>query len=310
METFVASFNRAIVGVRQKSIRAGLLSRVCGVEWTATHSAYEVRVATETLLRAAREGDEDAANTGLEFIVFLLMRMPENEDKLLSLKKIYEDGSLTLIFDLLKESMMTTGTLSHGFSNIFILVLPINPQRATSILVQMLRSETYATSETAAGLLPSVGAICPNQLMDSVGEILLSDESNFAFRFRTLPIVSLPAHVLIDWLEKHGIQGARVLARFAPGPFMASHGPELNAVTRYILEKYGDDDIVFSSWMTGMNDGGMFTGSVAERLQQQASAARPFLTYPIAAVQRWARARITFADQNSESFRHWEEEIF
>jgi hypothetical protein len=146
--------------------------------------------------------------------------------------------------------------------------------------------------------------------MDGIGEVMLSKERNFSFLFCKFPIVALPEEVVIRWLEKHGLEGARLVARHVPGPFMGSHGPDLNPVTRFILEKYGNDDNVFSAWYAGIHSGGAFAGSIADHVRQRASIAEAFLNFPIEAVRRWARNEITFADQNVENFRLSEEELF
>ena len=81
--------------------------------------------------------------------------------------------------------------------------------------------------------------------------------------------------------------GRRPNTRTAPpAPFIGEHGrPDLNPVTRYILEKYGDDGNVFSSWVAGMHTGGAFAGSIADHTEERASRARPFLDFPSEAVR-------------------------
>ncbi len=174
----------------------------------------------------------------------------------------------------------------------------------------MMQSESYETSEAAADLFSSVAAVRPQQLMDGIGVVMLSKEGSLNFLFRKLPIMSLSQDVVIQWLEKHGLEGARLLARHVPGPFMGSDGPGLNPVTRFILEKYGNDDNVFSGWVAGMHNTGVFVGSIADHVGQRGSMAEPFLNFPIEAVRRWARAEIMFANENVESFRLSEEERF
>jgi hypothetical protein len=114
--------------------------------------------------------------------------------------------------------------------------------------------------------------------------------------------------VVIQWLEKHGLEGARVLARHMPAPFVGSNGPDLNPITRFILEKYGDDERVFSSWVAGMYSGHGFTGSIADYTERRAAMAEPFLNFPIEAVRRWARGQIQFVEENVPKFRLNEEE--
>jgi hypothetical protein len=307
---FVRSFARTISGVREKKIPSRFLHTFVAWNGPRRTSSAEARLAAQTLLDVAREGDEDAANTGIEFIVFLLMRADDLEDKLVWLQTIFNDKSLDVIFSLLEQVTLKARRPAHSFSEIFIRVLPANPERATSILLQLMQSESYEASEAAAGLFASVATIRPQELMEGIGEILLEKERRFNFLFRKLPIISLPEDVVIGWLEKHGLEGARVLARHAPGPFISKDGPDLNRITLFILEKYGNDDDVFSAWFSGMHGGQAFAGSIADHMEHRAEQAEPFLTFPIEAVRRWARAEISFANENVENLRLTEEERF
>jgi hypothetical protein len=307
---FVNSFIRAMGGVREKKIRAGFLHTFVAWNGPRHTSPVEARLAAETLLAAAREGDYTAADTGIEFMVFLLMRTNDSEDKLAWLQTVFNDKSLDVIFGLLEQATLKSRKLSYWFSQIFTRVLPANPDRATLILIQMMQSESYETSQAAAGLFGAVAGVRPQQLMDGIGKGMLSKERSLRFLFRKFPIVSLPEDVIIQWLEKHELEGARLLARHVPGPFMGSDGPELHPVTRFILERYGNDDNVFSAWFSGIHSGGAFAGSIADHVGKRASMAEPFLNFPIEAVRRWAQSEIMFANENVENFRLTEEELF
>jgi len=304
---FVDSFDRAINGLRQKKIPASFLRTFAAWNGPRHTQPREARQAAQALLDAAREGDEDAASTGIDFIVFLLMRNGSDE-KLEWLQRVFGDGHLEVIYGLLEQATLKRGKLSHWFSQIFATVLPANPDRATSVLIQMMQSESYEISEAAAGLFVPVSKLRPQKLLDGIGEVMLSRASP-AFLFRRFPIASLPDDMLIRWLEAHGLEGARVVARHVPGPFIGNNGPDLNPVTRFILENYGNDDIVFSSWAAGLG-GGLSVGSVADHVERKAAMAEPFLTFPIEAVRRWARSQILFANENAENFRLSEEELF
>ena len=306
---FVNSFDRAIGGVHEGKIPAGFLRSFAA--WNGPRHTWpeEARRAAETLLDATRK-DEKAAETGLEFIVFVLMRTPDSEDRLVWLQKVFHDKSLNVIFGLLEYAAMKIRRQSSRYAQIFVRVLPADPERATSIIIQMMRSDSYEVLEVAMELFSSVGALRPQRLMDGIGDIMLAKDSNLRFLFRKFPVVSLPENVIIQWLETHGLEGARLLARHVPGPFMGSQGPDLHPVTRYILEKYGNDDMVYSGWVTGMQSGHAFAGSVADYTERQASTAEPFLNFPIEAVRRWARGQIAFAAENADRFRISEEELF
>ena len=83
-------------------------------------------------------------------------------------------------------------------------------------------------------------------MMDGVGQILLKNDWDSPVNFHGLPIIALPDDIVIRWLEKHGLNGARVLARHLTRPCIYSEVPSLHPATRYVLDKFGADDIVFS----------------------------------------------------------------
>lgn len=305
---FVNAFGRAIVAVRTKRLRAGFLQTFVAWNGSRHTSPAEARIAAETLLEAASTGDEDAADTGIEFIVFALMRISEEEEKLEVLKAIFEDQSLDVVFGLLERSTLKSQRGSHWFSRIFARVMPANPDRAVGILLQMMQSSSYEVSEAAIGLFASVAAVRPQQLMERIGELMLSGERNMSFLFRKYPIVSLPDDIVIDWVKKHGLDGARLLARHMPGPVVGDDGPDLNPLTRYILEHFGDDDRVFTSWVAGLSSGQAFAGSIADYTERRAAMAKPFLNFPIEAVRRWARGQVQYAEEYVPQFRISEEE--
>lgn len=307
---FVHSFDRAIRAVDAGTIPAAFLRTFAAWNGPRHTLPKEARIAAQTLLAATRKGDNKAAETGLEFIVFLLMRRSDAEDRLEWLQRVFQDKSLNVIFGLLEHAALNVRRQTSRFAEIFARVLPADPDRATSVLIQMMGSEEYEVLEIAAGLFSSVAASRPQQLMDGIGKIMLAKDRSLSFLFRKFPVVSLPENVIIQWLEKHSIEGARLLASHVPGPFVGKQGPELHPVTRYILEKYGNDDAVYLAWVTGMHSGRVFAGSVADYTEHQAFTAEPFLNFPIEAVRRWARDKIAFAAENAEGFRLSEEELF
>lgn len=142
------------------------------------------------------------------------------------MQAVFHDKSLNVIFGLLEQASLRTKKGSHWFSQIFARVLPANPDRATHILLGMMQSDVYEVSQAAVELFPTVAAQRPQELMEGIGKLMLSGERNMSLLFRRYPIISLPEDVVIQWLEKHGLEGARLLARHVPGPFVGTNGPD------------------------------------------------------------------------------------
>ena len=108
---------QSLASVRRQ-IHAGFLHTFVAWNGPRHTSPVEARLAAQTLLHAAREGDEDAADTGIEFMVFLLMRTTDSEDKLAWLQTVFNDESLDVIFGLLEQATLKSKkTLSLVFAD-------------------------------------------------------------------------------------------------------------------------------------------------------------------------------------------------
>jgi hypothetical protein len=171
---FVRSFARSIVAVNEKKIPAQFMRTFTAWNGPRHTLPDEARIATQVLLNAAIDGDEDAADVGIEFLVFLSMRANESIDKLTWLQAIYEDETLDVPFGLLEKASTRTKELTHWFSQIFARVMPANLDRAVSILIEMMKVEDYDVAEAAAGLFSTVASVRPQELMDGIGTLMLS----------------------------------------------------------------------------------------------------------------------------------------
>jgi hypothetical protein len=306
---FLNAFDRAIRAVRERQLPAGFLQTFQAWNGPVPTTGVQARLATETLLQASRDGDKQAATLGIEFIVHLLLRnKPEN--KTAYLQAVYSDDRLDTIFSLFEETARISDKVSAYFGQIFTHALPADPPRGIEVVVKMLDRDSYEISEVGSGLIHAVAQVDPHTLMEKIGELLLSEGSSLKFFLKRFPLLSIPADVLTDWVDRHGLEGARLVARYLTRPFIGDRGPDLHPVTKYVLERFGDDERVFASWVSGMTHGQAFAGSVADWVEKRAEQAEPFLTYPLSAVRRWAEGEILFASNNADDFRQREEEAY
>jgi hypothetical protein len=306
---FLRSFERTIVAVQDHQLPAGALQAFQAWNGPVHTSPREARIAAETLLHASIGGDKHAASLGIDFVVYLLQR-EQPDDKTAFLQAVFEDSHLNTIFTLFEEVVRGSEKISPYFVQIFARALPADPKRGIKIVVKMMQSESYEVGEAAAGLIQTVAAVDPQYLMEKLGIVLLAEDTNVRFFLRRFPLIILPEEVLKRWIDTHGLTGARLFARYMPRPFIGGNGPDLHPVTKFVLERFGNDDQVFSSWVAGMTNGQAFAGSIADWVERRAEFAERFLTYPLEAVRRWARSEISFASDNAEDFRQTEEERF
>jgi hypothetical protein len=160
-----------------------------------------------------------------------------------------------------------------------------------------------------SGLLHSVAVLEAPALMEAIGEAMLDRERNINFPVKKFPITALlPAEVIIDWIKRNAVEGARILTRHLPGPFVSSVGPGLHPATSFIMEAFGEDDGAFSSFAAGIHSGGVLAGPISNWAQGRVSLAEQFINYPIESVRKWAHGEVQFSSEQVVKFREHEEE--
>jgi hypothetical protein len=304
---FLGSFDRVLAAVRAKQLPAAAMRALAAWNGPRHTSPAEAKEASEVLLAASREGDKDAASTALEFIHFSLMRKQEDDSSSL-LIGMFDDENLETVFGLLEESSKDKGNPSHWFAHLFQLALPSNLGRAFGIAISMLSTGGYEASQAASGLFHTMAETDPKLLMDALGETLLNQKKNINFAFRKVGLGVIPEAIVIEWLKSHGVEGARALARHVIAPYVGTNGPELNSVTAYLMENFGEDEKVFSSFVSGIHGGGVRTGPISTWMQQEVDLAEQFANYPIPSIRKWARIEIEFGTKQVAEFREREEE--
>lgn len=271
---FLSSFKRAIHAVSDRRLPAGALRALVAWNGPRPTNIEEARVAAEVLLTAAKSGDNRAASTGIDFIHFALLRSKPNTP-IEYLIAMFGDATLEVPFGLLEESIDGKKTFSRWFPRMFQIIMPANPARAIQLEIETLGSDNYEASQAASGLLHSIAELDGPLLMAQLGQALLEGRGKIHFVIRKISISIFPSEIVIVWLKEKGIEGARVLARHVAPPFIGSNGPELNPVTAYLMENFGDDERVFSSFLGGLHSGGCsrerFQTGCREALRSQSS---------------------------------------
>jgi hypothetical protein len=305
--TFLRAFGRTIEAVSSGSLPPRYLDNFKAWNGQRHTNSAETKIACETLLVLAKNGDAEAANIGLEFLQFLFMRN-QDEEKLEVLASLFGDDLADVVFGLLENSVPSRGRISHAFARIFATVMELDPQRAVRLVMRLLRDKEYETAELGSGLIASVAKADPAYLMEQIGSAMLSKDRDLNFIIRKLPIAILPDEIVIDWLKEHGVDGARILARHVPKPFVDNGAPKLSPITEFLLTQYGEDDAVYASFVAGLHSGGVFAGPISDWMMRGVALAEHFVTSPIPAVRKWALGEVEYGTRQAEEFRQQEEE--
>ena len=86
--------------------------------------------------------------------------------------------------------------------------------------------------------------------------------------------------------------------------------PQIHPLTSYILEKWGSDEAVFGRFAASTHHLQMYSGDIAAEHRREADRARPFLSHPIPAIQRWAEQEVALSEKQARQWDIRDEETF
>ena len=178
------------------------------------------------------------------------------------------------------------------------------PLRVARILVRAMSGNFHLRQE-ADQRLGKFAETNPEIAMDALGEMMQDDETAIHFRVERLSsFLALPPRVLGDWLDRHGVEGAMVVAHHIPAPYLdVDETPMLHPLTELFLAKYAEDDRVFNEYVGHLHQLQVYKGDIAQLKENEADVARKFLGHRIARVVDWANYEIKDATREAARFR-------
>ena len=94
------------------------------------------------------------------------------------------------------------------------------------VAVSAISGQDFSKRDKAVGILAGLGATSPVAVMNAVGTALLGPEPSFRWLIGSNRGIfsTLPPDVVMRWLSKVGIEGARRIARDLPSPSLVRTG--------------------------------------------------------------------------------------
>jgi hypothetical protein len=180
----------------------------------------------------------------------------------------------------------------------------VGPERAAKLLVSGLIGSNFHIRDMSDELLGSLAAEHPREVISALGNVILSDDSWKLNVARSDFFLSVPIEVIAEWLDKVGIQGALALSGHVPAPNVSDDGePILHPLTALLLERFGDDESVFTQFAAGVHNLQTYMGDIAGQKEQESRNAEKFIHHRIPAVRRWAEIEIEAGKQDAARWR-------
>lgn len=261
----------------------------------------------QRLVVAAQNGDATALWVGLDSLHF---RMPyDTKGEVLP---IFEASPAIVdsAWRLLQLSAtVKVGRIEH-WDTIAIHLGLIDPLRAARFACSMLFNHEIATSRECERVLVSIAKHHPSEVMQALGEVMLDKKRGMYFyigKYRDL-FRAIPDDVIKLWLEQHGVEGARKIARHLPKPSVAGERPVVPPLTEWVLTRFENDDKTFHEFCMGVHSFQLYGGDIAAQLETEARWAQRFLEHPVRRIREWAVKEEQDALAKAQQWRERDEE--
>jgi hypothetical protein len=149
-------------------------------------------------------------------------------------------------------------------------------------------------------------------VLSVLGPMLLAPDSwRFLAGRRSALLNSFPHDALVKWISENGVEAARLVAHHMPAPYVGGKGDAIvPPLTAFVLERFEDDDRVFSSFCSGNHNGQTYAGDIAGQHEKEAAVAERFRTHPLRRVREWAEQEEQWARRSAQRWREHDEEEF
>ena len=237
------------------------------------------------------EADGDTARAGVQFLAEVLMF-----EKRRSQRPCLEAETVRFHAWRLIESALpcVEGQLSYDWLEVVELLAKYDVVRTANLLGQALTSESLDFEIQAQQQLAELATEDPDAVMEGFGSALLYHPLRWRLQVRVFRdlVARISTESILAWVRKHGVDGARAIARHLPRPFLDDEGRQVVPEALDVILRDYDDDEVLNNFTAGTHSGVFWCGDRSEQLRRKAEDARRFLKHSNRLIRKWARQEI------------------
>jgi hypothetical protein len=262
----------------------------------------------ERLLHAHEKGEKNALRVALDFIAFRLGNKREPfHHELIDHKDVVP--LVWKIVTIASEDMQDNQ--AHWWMRILEHLISLDVARAVSIAANLLTGSDFHLREALTKMFVTVSEYNADLVMDHLGKVILDAEKGWFFSIEDHKdlIASLPEEAVIQWIQTHGVEGARHIAAHLPSPKLAEdQSLVVPSLTEYVLREYEEDKRVFEEFCSGRHRYQIYSGDIAAEHEEESRVARHFLHHSLRRIREWANREIARSQQQATWWRQEEEE--
>jgi hypothetical protein len=259
----------------------------------------------DLLLEKIEAGDVEASETAIDVIAYNCLERSSGTPVSLDQDEIRAEA-----WKVVEKTAPHAGRETHWWAKIIEWLARYDLSRAAKVAADGLVGEGLNQREDAGKLLGTIAESDPAIAMEAVGTVIMDEKRGWRFFVGRYDLIKqLPTYTVIAWIDKHGVESARRIARQLPAPYLSQHGtPVVPPITEYVLKKFGQDKRVFNEFVAGVHNLQSYMGDIAGQKQQEADVARKFLDYPLRRIREWAQIEIMDAESQARFWQEWEAE--
>lgn len=302
-------FERTLELVRSKKLEISFLRPFMIDTQDSVLTVDQTRRALELVIERLDKQGQEAADIGID----LLGAAASDQENAFKAKRLADPNIEPLVWIFLEHpcTQQYAAKEAYWWHNILAALISQNPAKVAKLATDALVSRRLSLQEKAVKVLIAIGEVDNRLVLKQLKRVMLDENVGWHFfigNYKEL-FAALDQTELSEWIESEGIEIAKRCAKHLPRPFIAATGEAVvPAITEFVLERFGDDQIVFSEFMTGAH-GEVFRGSAATRSEQDAELAKKFLSHRSKKIREWAAAEIERAKVSAQSWRQFEEEM-
>lgn len=221
------------------------------------------------------------------------------------------DDVWCLVSQVLARVVPNEAMEGYYWTEIMKLYSRVCPKEAVKIACGVL-DEDLTVQETAQELLILLAKEQPEVVMNALGDVLLKEQNAWKLEIRGFGglLMSLPQDIILSWLDKAQVEGARKIASNLPRPYVNADGKAIvPTLTEQVLERFGNDEKVARQFVCGSGIRS-YSGDIAGQRLQEAAVASKFLQHRIPAVREWARIEKQMSEHEAARWQQEDAERF
>lgn len=179
------------------------------------------------------------------------------------------------------------------------------------LCISALMGDNLHLDDKAEEMLIELAPDHTKLILGKLGEADKAKKTTWTFQIRVYRKLfeALKLEALDDWLNKAGLDGAKLIARHLPIPFVDDNGlgvvPE---ITDQTLRRFGDDEDVFSRFTAGIHSFQSYVGPISSHHEEEAATAEKFLDHDNPVIRKWSKLELRSARSSAEEWAEIEAE--